>query len=172
MSDNAAADLTALLEPLTGLMSEAAAADPTTPTPCSEWDLAHLTTHLAGTTTNFAIAAEGGEPDWSAPPEVGTDAAGAFASAAGRLKAALADGGDEQVANMACAELSVHTWDLARALGRETASLPPGAAERGGAFMRAGLTDAGRGEFFAPEKPAPEGADTYTALAAFAGRDV
>lgn len=173
---SAAADLTALLEPLAELMSAAGAADPTTPTPCSKWDLAQLTAHLAGTTANFAIAAEGGQPDWSAPPEVGADPSTAFASAVARLNAALADGASdgasEQLVNMACAELSVHTWDIARTLGRDTASLPSAAAERGATFMRAGLTETGRGDFFGPEKSAPADADAFAALAAFAGRDV
>lgn len=165
MSDTAAADLAALLVPLADLMSAAAAADPAARTPCSDWDLAALTRHIAGNTVNFALAAEGGAPDWAAPVDLGEDPVAAFRSASERLNKALTDGAPDQVISMACGELAVHTWDLARALGRDTARLPAGAAERGLTFMRPGLEAHGRGDFFAPEQAAPDDADAYTALA-------
>lgn len=69
------------------------------------------------------------------------------------------------------AELSVHTWDLATALGETTAGLDPEDAERALAFMRDNLTRENRCGGFAPEQEAPSGADSYTLLAAFAGRE-
>ncbi|MGN6160824.1 MAG: TIGR03086 family metal-binding protein [Marmoricola sp.] len=171
MSDQAATDLSALLESLSDLMSATATADPASPTPCAEWSLSELADHIAGNTVNFAVAAEGGQPDWSSPADIGPDAAAAFQSAAARLRAAIADGVSEQVVAMASAELATHTWDLTRALGRTTTDLPPGAAERGLSFMRSGFESSGRGEYFGPEQPAPDGADAYTKLAAYAGRD-
>ena len=66
----------------------------------------------------------------------------------------------------------MHTWGLATATGRSTGDLEPAVAERGLAFMRANLTDDNRGAAFAPEQPAPEGADAYQRVAAFAGRSV
>ena len=71
-----------------------------------------------------------------------------------------------------CAELAVHTWDLATALGRPTGNLDAEVAERGLAFMRASLTEDYRGSAFGPEQPVPEGADPYQCIAAFAGRSV
>jgi hypothetical protein len=71
-----------------------------------------------------------------------------------------------------CAELAVHTWDLATALGRSTGDLDAEVAERGLTFMRASLTEANRGPVFGPERPAPAGADAYQQAAAFAGRSV
>jgi hypothetical protein len=71
-----------------------------------------------------------------------------------------------------CAELAVHTWDLATAIGRPTADLDAEVAERGLAFMRASLTDDNRSPAFGPEEPAPESADPYQRIAAFAGRSV
>ena len=169
MPDEARVDLTTLFTPLTELMAAAAVADPQASTPCSEWSLSDLVAHVAGVTANFAIAAEGGAPDWSTPPGQPADASNVFEAAVQRLQKAL-PAAPEPIADMACAELSVHAWDLAHALSRETAGLPPEAPERGLAFMRAGLTDAGRGEFFGPEQPAPEDADAYSLIAAFAGR--
>ena len=71
-----------------------------------------------------------------------------------------------------CAELAVHTWDLATALGRSSGDLDAEVAERGLAFMRASLTEDNRGPAFGPERPAPDGADAYQRIAAFAGRSV
>jgi hypothetical protein len=68
------------------------------------------------------------------------------------------------------AELAVHTWDLATALGDSTAGLMPEVAERGLAFMRSGLTDDNRGAAFGPEQPPPAEGDAYARIAAFAGR--
>ena len=70
------------------------------------------------------------------------------------------------------AEIAVHTYDLATALGRPTAALDPEVAERGLAFMQANMTADNRGQAFQPEQPAPAGADPYQRIAAFAGRTV
>ena len=45
----------------------------------------------------------------------------------------------------------MHTWDLARAIGR-SAPLDTDVAERGLAFMSASLTDENRGRAFGPEQ--------------------
>ena len=66
----------------------------------------------------------------------------------------------------------MHTWDLATAIGRSTGEFDAEVAERGLAFMRANLTEDTRGSAFGPEQPAPEAADAYQGIAAFAGRSV
>jgi hypothetical protein len=66
----------------------------------------------------------------------------------------------------------VHTWDLAAALGRSTGELDPKVAARGLAFMHANLSQDNRSPAFAPEQPAPPGADAYQRIAAFAGRSL
>jgi hypothetical protein len=112
--------------------------------------------------------------DWSAgPPHVGADRQERFrANASGLVEA----WGDEHVESSPVewqlAELAVHSWDLATALGSDTGELDGEVAERGLAFMQGGLTDDNRGPAFGPEQPAPEGADAYTRIAAFAGRSV
>ena len=61
---------------------------------------------------------------------------------------------------------------IATALGRPTGDLDPTVAEQGLAFMSQGLTDDNRGEAFGPEQSAPDDADAYERVAAFAGRSV
>jgi uncharacterized protein (TIGR03086 family) len=67
------------------------------------------------------------------------------------------------------AELAVHTWDLARAIGHSP-HLDPEVAERGLAFMSSALTPEVRGESFGPPVPVADDAPVYDRLAAFAGR--
>ena len=92
--------------------------------------------------------------------------------AADEIVAAFDSGESEAPEGMLAAELAVHTWDLATALGRDTNELDPALAEAGYAFMSESLTDERRGDAFNPEQPAPEGANAYERIAAFAGRSV
>ena len=73
---------------------------------------------------------------------------------------------------MAAAELAVHTYDLATALGTATADLDPEVAEVGHAFMTSSMTVDMRGDAFGAEQPAPADADAYERIAAFAGRSL
>ncbi|MBD3783116.1 MAG: maleylpyruvate isomerase family mycothiol-dependent enzyme [Micrococcales bacterium] len=145
-------------------------------TPCSDWTVAELADHVVHGTHNFARGVRGEDVDWAAAaPSVSGDRAAAMRAAADDLLAAWADApedADGPPPEWQCSELAVHTWDLARALGVDTANLDQSVAEKGGEFMRPSLTDENRGSAFGPERPAPEGADAYTSLAAFAGREV
>ncbi|MGB8386223.1 MAG: TIGR03086 family metal-binding protein [Dermatophilaceae bacterium] len=145
-------------------------------TPCDDWTVRELVDHLVATPTRFASMLRGEQIDWSAPsPPAGDNPAGAFREHANDLvtawqehdRAATTSGVDWQ-----CAELAVHTWDLASALGVPTSGLDPEVAERGLAFMRASLTDDRRAPAFGPERQAPADADVYQRIAAFAGRRV
>ncbi|HET8663721.1 MAG TPA: TIGR03086 family metal-binding protein [Nocardioides sp.] len=145
------------------------------PTPCSEWSMAQLVDHLAAAPTTFAKMMRGEEIDWSAPPpHVGSERADAFRRGAQELLDTWRGAGDDAAASAAwqCAEIAVHSYDLATALGRPTADLDPVVAESGLGFMQASLTLENRGGAFGPEQPAPEGADAYQRIAAFAGRTV
>ncbi|MBO9523277.1 MAG: TIGR03086 family protein [Nocardioidaceae bacterium] len=145
------------------------------PTPCADWTVAELAAHLVAAPGRFLQMLNGEQPDWSATPAPIQDrAAETFRNAADdlihawhRQPAEAAAGADWQTA-----EFAVHTWDLATAIGRSTDSLDPEVAERGAAFMRANLTEENRDPVFGPEQDAPEDADPYTRLAAFAGRSV
>lgn len=158
---------------LVGRVTEGNAGDPT---PCAEWTVSQLVDHLVRILENFAVMVRGDEVDWAAPTvELGARRVTAFDSAARALTAAWsasASDGASGSAGMQCAELSVHTWDLATALGADTGALDPQVAEAGMEFMSENLTDTMRGDAFGPATDAPEGADAYARIAAFAGRDV
>ena len=145
-------------------------------TPCPQWTVQDLVDHIVAAPTKFARMIRGEPIDWSAPtPSAGDDPVGAFRAhaedllqVAGEQPDSSGDGG----VDWQCAELAVHTWDLATALGRPTGELDPEVAERGLAFMRGNLTADNRDPAFGPEQPAPDGADAYRRIAAFAGRSV
>ena len=99
------------------------------PTPCSEWNVQQLLDHMAGAQTGIAgmvtgeqVAAEG------ATMEKIDAAASAIASAAaepGALEKVVESRmGEMPVARMigmAVGDLAIHTWDLAKATGQDTA---------------------------------------------------
>lgn len=145
------------------------------PTPCRDWDVAQLIGHLVGGTRKFAEAARGDQPDWSAGPEPVTGSwTATFDSAADDLRHAWHQTGDDassQAVDWQVAELAVHGWDLARALGQPTSSLDAEVAERGLAFMSQGLTADNRGAAFGEPVPISDDAPAPDRIAAFAGRD-
>jgi uncharacterized protein (TIGR03086 family) len=145
------------------------------PTPCPDWDVAHLIGHVLGAPRRFTEAVQGGDPDWSAPPEPATtNWTARFRSDADDLIHAWhqqGDQADEGAADWQIAEFAVHTWDLVRATGQDR-ELDPEVAERGFAFMTKALTPENRGKAFEAEVEAPADADPYDRIAAFAGRNI
>src|SRR5690349_20872880 len=169
--DDDSAVLRRALDQLAGLLDEVPADASADPTPCDEWTVQDLVDHIVAAPTRFAGMVRGQDVDWSANPSAGGDAAARFRSNADDLLRAVdgeASDGAPPV-DWQCAELAVHTWDLATALGRSTGDLDRDVAERGLTLMRGGLTDDNRSPAFGPERPAPEGADAYQRIAAFAG---
>jgi uncharacterized protein (TIGR03086 family) len=168
--------LAVALDQAAGLLGRVEDGRLTASTPCADWSLGDLVDHLVNTPSVFTTIMRGQEPDWGVPPpHVGADRAARFREAGDDLVEAwrATDEGD-QPSPLAwqLAELAVHTWDLARALGSPTGELDPAIAERGLSFMQAGLTADNRAPVFAPEQPAPPDADAYDRIAAFAGREV
>jgi uncharacterized protein (TIGR03086 family) len=144
-------------------------------TPCADWTVGGLVDHIVRAPVVFTTIMRGEEPDWaSAPPRIGHDRVPRFREAADGLVGAwrAASGETPSPLDWQLAELAVHTWDLAAALGEQTAELDPRVAEVGLSFMQANLKPEIRGEAFGPERPAPSDADAYTRIAAFAGRAV
>jgi uncharacterized protein (TIGR03086 family) len=174
MTADDAAVLRRALDQLAGLLDEVPRGASGNGTPCEQWSVQDLVDHVVAAPGNFARMARGEPVDWSAPtPSAGDDPAARFRVSAADLLGAWREsggGGGGLALDWVCAELAVHTWDLAAALGRSTADLDQEVAERGLAFMRANLTDDNRRPAFGPERPAPEGADAYGRAAAFAGR--
>jgi uncharacterized protein (TIGR03086 family) len=142
-------------------------------TPCSEWTVSDLVDHVVQTPRKFATMVRGEQVDWAAPTPHADDPVATYRENAQALRAAWAEHPDAQPSpDWQCAEIAVHTWDLATALGRSTDKLDPEVAERGRAFMLDSLNDDNRSPAFGPERQAPEDADAYTRIAAFAGRTV
>ncbi|MGA8977703.1 MAG: maleylpyruvate isomerase family mycothiol-dependent enzyme [Pedococcus sp.] len=142
-------------------------------TPCTDWTVRDLLGHVVQGPANFALSVRGGSPDWSAGAELPEDWAAAFTAHADDLREAWTQHPEtEPGPDFQTAELAVHAWDLATALGRDPAELDPEVAERGFATMSQALTPERRGTAFQPERDAPQDADPYQRLAAFAGRTV
>jgi uncharacterized protein (TIGR03083 family) len=158
------------LDQLCALLGEVTPADVGRATPCRDWSVADLSDHIVNSVAGMATMAGGGEPDWAASTHH-DDPASALRREGGALVEQLDAGGTFPV-GMAAAELAVHAYDLATALGRPTADLDPAIADAGYAFMTSSLTDDKRGDAFGPQQPAPATADAYQRLAAFAGRIV
>jgi uncharacterized protein (TIGR03086 family) len=143
------------------------------PTPCSDWTVSDLVDHVVQTPWKFASMVRGEQVDWAAPTPHADDPVATYQENAQTLRTAWAERPDAQPGvDWQCAEIAVHTWDLATALGRSTDTFDPEVAERGRAFMLASLNDDNRSPAFGPEVQAPERADAYTRIAAFAGRSV
>jgi uncharacterized protein (TIGR03086 family) len=172
MTDPAAPTvLDTTLDQLRGLIAGVGPDDLARPVPCEGWTVTDLVGHVLHTVGNFGRAARGDAVDWAAPaPPMPADFPAAFDTAAAELRAAWAKSPESVSPDMLCAELGVHTWDLARGLGVDTAAFDPAVAERGLAMLQANLTADNRGDAFKPEQPAPDDADAYTRIAAFAGR--
>ena len=145
------------------------------PTPCSEWDVGALADHLVQTPELFLAMMRGEQPDWFAPtPHLTEGWAGTYRVHADNLLHAWheLDGDPPVAAQWQVAELAVHAWDLAVAVGFPIDRLDPQVAEVGLGFLRETMTPERRGQWFGPEVEPPADAGPYDALAAFAGRQV
>jgi len=172
-SDTADPVLSRALDQLATLLRSVGQDDHGRPTPCSDWTVSDLVDHVVQTPAKFAAMVRGEQVDWAAPTPHVDDPVATYQENATALRAAWAEHPDAQPGpEWQCAEIAVHTWDLATALGRSTDTLDAEVAERGRAFMLASLNDDNRSPAFEPERPAPAGADAYTRIAAFAGRRV
>jgi uncharacterized protein (TIGR03086 family) len=117
--------------------------------------------------------ANGDGPDWAVRPTLPDDWSAEFRSGADDLLEAWRKAGDAASIpsmDMQTAELAVHTWDVARALGLST-DLDPEVADRGLALLSSSLTPENRGDAFASPVAVGDDAPIYDRLAAFAGRD-
>ncbi len=142
-------------------------------TACDDWDVAALADHLVDAPRRFLGMMRGEEIDWSAPPpHVAEEWGPAFRVTGDDLIHQWHEhSGEAPVsADWQTAELALHTWDVATAIGVPVDRLDAEVAERGLAFMQANLTDDNRGPAFGPAREPGDGAGPYERLAAFAGR--
>jgi uncharacterized protein (TIGR03086 family) len=187
------AHLRAALYPLAGVLAGSAGADPTSPTPCADYDLSALRDHVLGWLEFFAAALA--DPDRRAPrPDPMTPPATVDAdelrrlvlSAATTIEQAVRDGVQGRDVALSASRMSgpaalgmllgeylVHGWDLAVATGVSWA--PPDAACDLARELLAGMvTDEYRGAehgAFAAEIAVAEDAPALDRLLGFAGRD-
>lgn len=151
------------------------------PTPCTEWTVRDLVTHVIATHRRVLATLDGTDPTDVDPDG---DLAGAWSAASAEVAGALADpqrasrliGGmfgeqpfESLVGRLVCADTLVHTWDLARATGQDE-RLDPAAVEASIEFL-APLDDAiRRPGGFAPKLAPAGGADPQARLLNFCGR--
>jgi uncharacterized protein (TIGR03086 family) len=148
------------------------------PTPCQDWDVTTLVTHVTGGLDRLAIMVRGEQPDWKAQlPPLGDDWAGTFRDKAVVLLDTwqTADPAQRPHIEMQIAEHAVHTWDVARATGQPVETLDAAVGEHALAWSRGALKPewrgAGGGGAFGDEVPVPEDAPVYDQLAGWFGRD-
>jgi len=157
-------------------------------TPCEEWTVADLVTHMTDGNYLFSSVLRGlplAEARTAVPAvRPGADRAARFRDAAGRLAAAYGPPGvlDQLFTipvgtmpglgtlHIRLVEMLVHGWDLARATGQSTA-FPDDLAEQELAFTRQQELPPGRSPF-KPGQPAARDAPAIDRLAACLGRRV
>ena len=163
--------------------------DLATQTPCSEWDVKGLINHMIGVCQGFAGALSGATTGPGGPGGeadlVGDDPGAAYAQAADTvMREWRAPGALEKTVKMPMGEMPgtfavqivtadqlIHTWDLAKALGRPYAMDPDLAtATYEMARQNLGPEMRGPGTAFAAEVPCPETAPIHDRLVAFLGR--
>jgi uncharacterized protein (TIGR03086 family) len=155
----------------------------TLPTPCQDWSVRDLATHVVGTHRRVLCSVDGSE---AAAVDEAADLTGEWLAARQAIEDALEDeatatttvGGmfgeqpfESLVGRLLCSDTLIHTWDLARATGQDE-SLDPTAVAQTGEFL-APIDEAIRrpGGFSAKIEPAA-GADEQTRLLNFCGRAV
>lgn len=164
-------------------------ADLDKPTPCEGWNVRDLLDHMIGVVQNFN-AAFGGAPLTPATGQnvaglAGDDPAATYRKSADALMAALRQPGaldktialpagtmpGERAVMIVIGDQSIHTADLAKALGKPF-RLDEDLAEGILAMMHQILTPErrGAGKAFAEEVPCPANAPAQDRLLAFSGR--
>lgn len=157
----------------------------TAPTPCSEWRVRDLVSHLVGMNLVFVAMFEGSPMPERGADRLGTDPAAAFRRSAAALRAAAALPGvleRSQATPVGVAtgadrlqwrvvDLLVHGWDLVQATGVEV-ELPDHLAEQALPFVRSQLPSQPRAGRFGDSQPIRDDAPAIDRLAALTGRPI
>lgn len=156
------------------------------PTPCTEWTVRDLMTHMIGVVAGIGAAASAaGAPPAGPPPEfeLAEDPAAQFeAAAAATLEAWRTPGVLESTVNAGAGPLpgqvyaginlldtATHAWDLAVATGQDR-TLPDDVAVAALEASRQMITDPVRSGRFGPEVAIAAGATPTEQLVAYLGR--
>jgi len=167
----------------TSRLAAVAADQWTSPTPCSDWAVRDLVVHVIGIQRGVIARLDGAESVAVDPegdlPEQWREASRALGEALDdKARASKVVGGmfgeqsfESLVGRMVCADLIVHTWDLARATGQDE-SLDPEAVSKAQEFLvPLGEKIRAPGGFAAEVEPSAE-ADDQTRFLNFCGRAV
>lgn len=150
-------------------------------TPCSEWTVRDLVTHVVNTNRRILANATG---EAAVEPDPTGDLGVQYAEATGAILDALGNpdlagktvGGmfgeqsfEQLVSRLGCADLLLHTWDLARATGQDE-TLDAHACEVALEFLTPLDEGIRRPGGFSPKLDAPADATVQARLLAFCGR--
>jgi|SRR5581483_2176603 len=154
-------------------------------TPCSGWDVSALIYHMIGTCASFTAALQEASGGGDSTPDVGFDLAASYREITDAvMKEWRAPGVLERTITLRLgpvpasraiwiliADQALHTWDLAKALGRPY-TMPADLAATLLDLMQQWLKPEmrGPGKAFGPEVPCPEDAPIQDRAVAFAGR--
>jgi uncharacterized protein (TIGR03086 family) len=160
-------------------------ADLAAPTPCAEWDLRALLSHLAGRAVLSERAASGvavTDLPEAAGDLLGSEAAASLPVLLGASASAWREAGLDQqcvtplglmpavaLVTFQAQDVFVHSWDIARALGLD-AAFDETLTEAMLALHRQTISDELRAAFFAPIVPVPDDAPALDRLVGFLGR--
>jgi uncharacterized protein (TIGR03086 family) len=147
------------------------------PTPCTDWSVRELLSHMLDTQRYFTSAARGEDasPPSPTPPPLDTpDPESAFSTGQSELLAAFgAEGVIDKTGpslGIAFADQLLHGWDVARATDQD-ATMPDGLAEVAYKSIRGRFTDDQRKGVFGPELTVADDATPQQRLLAYTGRD-
>ena len=169
-----------------GLISNIRADQWSAPTPCTDWTVRQVVTHLIGMNRVFAALLAGQPPPPRPSAEhVEADPVGAYRDSAAALQAAFGQPGVLERAypgplgtatgaerlKIRLYDLLAHGWDLAQAT-EQPADLPDDLAAQSLAFARTQLTEQARPGRFGPAQIVAEQAAAIERLVAFLGRPV
>ncbi len=191
MTSTPVADLRAILGAVGDLVAAVREDQWAGPTPCPEWNVRELVSHLVIGNRLFAgilrgeVAVSPGALDPKSSDVPGSDPVTVYRDAAQELIAAFARTGVLEdvfqvpvgrvpgiaALHLRATEALVHGWDLAQATGQQPPQVDDAIAERELEFTRAKLPGVPAGRTpFAPPQPAAADAPPITRLAALLGR--
>ena len=147
------------------------------PTPCDEWNVRTLMSHMLDTQNYFIGAGRGQEvsrPSPNPPNLVGDDPVADFENARTTVLSTFREEGVIEktgpALGIAFGDVLLHGWDLAKATAQD-ATMPDGLAEAAYEMVHGRFTDEQRKGVFKPELPVGPEATAQDKLLAYTGRD-
>jgi uncharacterized protein (TIGR03083 family) len=156
------------------LLEQVAPDDLGLPTPCADWDVRDLANHMIAQPRIFVTMLQGSPPGWNGREDYAVHLGDELRTRGNALINLWREVGNDAMLDpdWQAAEIAVHTWDLATALGRSTDDLDEALAQRAVVTMDRFLGPVRKGRAFKNARPAPAGSNAYEHLAAYAGREV